>query len=187
MTRPYDIADLEDILHQIRTNLVKYKKEKHDLDTHALKDMIDDVVILRVQLSDIGADLAVSKLEASSKFDSEKARVEEEEEERLRALPKGKNTNAADRAKRKAKMEVSPADMHVAYKMDKLAYNLYAISLEQWIFAMSSRLSMLRNPESVTKVTTKLMGHEGPDSFDELRETAAAEKDLNGLESVIHG
>lgn len=187
VNRPYDLNDLEDILYQIRSSLVKYKKEKYDMTEQVLQDLIDDACILRVQLSDLGADLAMDKLEATAKFDHDKAQLEEDEEIRIRALPKGKNTNASDRAKRRAKLDVSPADMHRAYKMDKLAYNLYAVSLEQWIFAMYSRLSSIKKPSQNTAATTRSMGFEGPDAFDEMKETIAAERDLNGLEKIVHG
>lgn len=161
----YNRSDLEDILSQIRVLVIRYKENKHEMKLLEIQDVREDLAILRMQLSDIGADLYGFKIETAAAYEKARYTREEEVENHLRGLKDRKESaNAADRAKRTARLETPTDEMIQADKMHKLAYNLYAISLQDILNSIASRISILSR-DGLADRSAKDLGHVEPDSF----------------------
>lgn len=182
MYKPYDETDLEDILRQIRGLISSYKKDKHELSALQCQDIRDDLSTLFIMLSDIASDIYGYKIEAAAKYDSDKAKKEEELEDEMRRV---KTPNVADRVKRIAKIEVSEDNARKMDKMNKLTMNL-CNSLPHLINSIASRIHLLIKTNGVdVNRTTKDLGHE-EDNFPQLLSTIQAERALDNLEKEIH-
>jgi hypothetical protein len=153
--KPYCVDDLEDILGDIRGRVMSYKKNKHEMSAVDMQDIRDDLAILRFQLADIGADLYGWKIESASKYENDRLKREEEVETELNALTKkgDKQVNVADRAKRRAKLDISADEMNRNDKLNKLAINLYQHALPDLLNSIASHIAVKvrYNPDDVQR------------------------------------
>jgi hypothetical protein len=153
--KPYCVDDLEDILSDIRGRVMSYKKNKHEMSAVDMQDVRDDLSILRFQLADIGADLYGWKIESASKYENDRLKREEEIETELNALTKkgDKQVNVADRAKRRAKLDISADEMNRNDKLNKLAINLYQHALPDLLNSIASHIAVKvrYNPDDVQR------------------------------------
>lgn len=162
--------DLEDILREIRSIVKKYKVTKHEMFmAMEVQDLRDDLAVLRFQLADIGSELYGWKIESAAKYDNDRLKKEEELELDLLEQKKkdSKITNIADRAKRGAKLAVSPDEMNECDKINRQAINLYQYAIPDVLHAMSSRIAILvRVSNEPERTKQDYYPKEGNDGFE---------------------
>lgn len=178
----YTVDDAVSMVTQIRAIVSKYKFEKHTLSRFEIQDMMDDLAVLRNQLADIGADIRQYCLEVEDEHKEAKNIAHDEIEMSLRA---DRVPGAEDKAKRRAEVETH----HIKIKLSKAKgvdslITSHVKTLEQVLFGMNRRISLLLADPSENSKSAKDVGHEEDDMYNLY---LSAEKEAQNIENELEG